>query len=117
VPDRVAFCPETITVGEILSETNLELRRLLIERVGMEWIVANSEAETVNSDSDPGGPRRLLRISFENGPDMCCLEVHCPSTGRKYVLQVPPRTETCAQAAAWVAGFENESFYRPVVET
>jgi hypothetical protein len=117
VPDRIAFSPDTITADEVLRERNVEFRRVLIERMGMERFIEDSHAETLDRDLDAGGPRRLLRVPFEDGEDMVCLEVHCPSTGRRYVLRVPPGTQTCAHAAAWVAGFSNPRYYRPVVET
>ena len=80
---------------------------------------ANAEAQVVDSDSDPGGERRLLRIGFggSEDEDIVCLEVRCPSTARKYLLRVPPQTTGCAQAAAWVAGFNSARQYRPLVET
>jgi Domain of unknown function (DUF6745) len=117
VSDRVAFEPESITSDEILSEQNVERRRVLLERVGMEWFVANTQARVVDSDQDAGGERRLLKISFQNGQDVVCIEVHCPSTGHQYILQVPPQTRNCAEAAAWVAGYRNPDHYRPVLET
>ena len=83
VPDRVAFSPETITVDEILQEQNLEFRRVLVERMGPERFIANAHVQTLDNDLDPGGSRRLLRVPFENGEDVVCLEVHCPSTGRR----------------------------------
>lgn len=117
VPNRFAFYPETISAEEILGERNLELRRVMIERVGMDWFLERANAEVLDSDQDVGGPRRLLRIGFESGPDIVCIEVHCPSTGRKYLLHVPPQTPSCAYAVAWMAGFNNPAHYQPVVET
>ena len=102
--------------GDLVG-TNLELRRVLIERVGMDWFLDKVKAEVIDSDYDAGGARRLLRIPFGHGPEMLCIEVHCPSTGRKYVLQVPPQMPTCAHAAAWLAGFNNPAHYRPLLET
>jgi hypothetical protein len=119
VSDRIAFHPETITVREILRETNVELRRVLLERVGMEWFCANAQAQVVDSDFDSGGERRLLRVVFSGGEDedVVCLEVRCPSTGRRYLLRVPPQSSSCERAAAWLAGFSSARLYRPVVET
>jgi hypothetical protein len=119
VSDRIAFYPDTITVREILRETNVELRRVLLERVGMEWFCANAQAQVLDSDFDSGGERRLLRVVFGGGEeeDIVCLEVRCPSTGRKYLLRVPPQTTECARAAAWVAGFNSVRRYRPLAET
>jgi hypothetical protein len=117
VPYRIAFHPETITVREILREPNVELRRVMLERVGRLWFYENARPLVVDSDSDAGGMRRLLRVPFGEEEDFVCLEVRCPSTGRKYLLRVPPQLSSCARAAAWLAGFSNARTYRPVVET
>jgi hypothetical protein len=117
VSDRIAFEPESITVREILSEPNLELRRVLIDRVGMEWFVTNSRAEVIDRDRDSGGDRELLRIRFDGGEDLLCVAVRCPSTGRRYILRVPPEVRTCRQAVAWTAGIEDPTKYKPAVET
>jgi hypothetical protein len=114
---RIAFHSETITVREILREPNVELRRVMLERVGREWFYENARPQVVDSDSDAGGMRRLLRVPFGEGQDFVCLEVRCPSTGRKYLLRVPEQSSTCARAAAWLAGFNSARQYRPVVET
>jgi hypothetical protein len=117
VPDRIAFDPESITVDEILSEQNAEWRRLLVERVGMEWFLSTAQSQIIDNDQDAGGERRLVRVSFQNGADVVCIEVRCPSTGHRYILQVPPQTRTCVQAAAWIAGYANPEHYHPVMET
>jgi hypothetical protein len=46
-----------------------------------------------------------------------CLLVHCPSTGRPYMLRVPPTVRTCREGAAWLAGFEDPDAYNPIIET
>ncbi|HZL88904.1 MAG TPA: hypothetical protein VFB96_11065 [Pirellulaceae bacterium] len=117
VSDRIVFDPESITLREILTEPNLELRRVLIDRVGMEWFVANSRAEVIDRDRDRGGERELLRIRFDGGEDLLCVAVHCPSTGRRYILRVPPDMRTCRHAVAWTAGIQNPAEYQPAVET
>ena len=117
VPDRIAFDPESITVQEIFSERNLELRRIMLERVGMEWFVTNSRAQVVDRDEDAGGERQLLRIRFDCGEDVVCVSVRCPSTGKRYVLRVPPDMQTCRQAVSWTAGFANPDRYQPAMET
>jgi uncharacterized protein DUF6745 len=117
VPDRVAFNPETITVDEVLRERNVTTRSILLDRMGVARFVQQSRAVVADRDNDAGGERRLLRIPFENGEDVVCLEVKCPSTGKQYFLRVPPYTKSCAYAAAWIAGFRNPIDYRPIVET
>jgi len=117
VSARVAFRPETLTVEEILGETNAEVRRVMLERVGFEWFFRNARAEVLDQDRDPGGERRLLRMPLPGDEPLVCLSVTCPSTGRRYALRVPPKMRSCRQAAAWMAGFDDPDDYRPLIET
>ena len=48
---------------------------------------------------------------------MVFLHCRCPSSGREYLLRVPPTTSKCHAAAAWLAGFDNPDNYKPVKET
>jgi len=117
VSDRVAFAPETITVDEILTERNAAMRQVLLERVGLEWFAERAQATIIDRDHDAGGERRLLRIPFDGGDDIVCVQVKCPSTAKHYMLRVPPEMQTCQQAVAWTAGFNNPNSYRPLIET
>ena len=114
---RIAFRPETITATEILATTNAERRRVLLERKGYEAFMAEAQAQTLDTDRDPGGERRLLRVPLSGDEDLVCVSVFCPSTGRQYIIRVPPRTRTCRQASAWIAGFDDADDYRPIAET
>jgi len=117
VTERVAFRPETITADEILAEPNAEVRRVMLERVGFEWFFARAKAEVLDADRDAGGERKLLRLALPGDEDLVCVSLCCPSTGRRYVLRVPPRTRTCRHAAAWLAGFDDPRDYAPIIET
>jgi hypothetical protein len=117
IDERVAFRPESITATEILAESNAELRRVLLERMGYEAFLNKAEAETLDRDRDPGGERRLLRVPMQRDEDLVCVSVICPSTGRRYVIRVPPTMRSCRQAVAWIAGFDDPDDYRPLVET
>jgi hypothetical protein len=117
VSDGVAFDPESITASEVLYEENQALRGLLLERMGLERFVQEARAEVLDRDQDRGGDRQLLRVHFNSGEDLVCVVVHCPSTGHRYLLRVPPLTRTCREAIAWTAGFENPAEYQPMVET
>ena len=101
----------------MLGETNAELRRVLLERMGYERFLQEADAEVLDRDRDPGGERRLLKVPLRGDEDLVCLSVICPSTGRQYLLRVPPRLRNCRRAAAWIAGFDNPDDYRPIVET
>ena len=114
---RIAFHPETITVEEVLQERNAERRRVLLDRYSYPRFMSDANAEVLNADADPGGERQLLRIRMEGDEDLVTLSCHCPSTGRQYIIRVPPAMQTCHEAAAWIAGFDNPNDYRPLVET
>jgi hypothetical protein len=114
---RIAFHPELLTAEEILTERNIERRRVMVTRFGFERFLDAVSAEVLDEDWDPGEPRRLLRVPMPDDEPLVCLSVHCPSTGRHYLIRVPPDTTSCRHAAAWVAGFDNPDDYRPIVET
>ncbi|WP_050024745.1 DUF6745 domain-containing protein [Verrucomicrobium sp. BvORR034] len=114
---RIVLEPETLTTEEILAERNAEVRRVMIERVGLERFLAESKAETLHEDTDPGGARKLYRLPLPDDEDLVCVSVNCPSTGRHYLIRVPPAMKTCHQAVAWTAGFDNPADYAPLVET
>ncbi len=117
VDARIAFRPHELGIGEILAERNAERRRVMLERFGFEAFMAAAAAEELDADRDPGGERRLLRVTLENDEPLVCVSVACPSTGRRYFLRVPPTMTTCHQAVAWTAGFDDPADYAPLVET
>jgi len=117
IDERIAFHPETITAAEVLAETNSEKRRVLLERMGYESFIEQAQAEILDTDTDPGGKRQLLKVTMRGDEDLVCVAVKCPSTGRQYVIRVPPTMRTCHQAAAWIAGYDNSNDYHPVIET
>jgi hypothetical protein len=114
---RIAFFPDTITSRQILDEANAEKRRVMLERMTYERFLADANAQVLDEDHDAGGPRRLVKVPMTGDEDLVCVSVICPSTGRQYVLRVPPATTSCHQAAAWIAGFDNPDDYKPLVET
>ncbi len=89
----------------------------MIERMGMERFLSEANVKQLDQDTDAGGERRLLRVPLKDDEDIVCLCVRCPSTGRQYMLRVPPDMKGCHQAAAWMAGFTNPAKYKPVIET
>ncbi len=117
VTHREVFEPDRITVHQIITERNQERRRVLLELKGLERFVQESHAEILDRDQDSGGARQLLRVRFNNGDDLVCVLVHCPSTGHRYLLRVPPLTRSCREAIAWTAGYANPAEYQPMVET
>ncbi|MEO1441714.1 MAG: DUF6745 domain-containing protein, partial [Chloroflexota bacterium] len=114
----IATNPEKITAQTVLAEENTEVRRVMLERMGMERFIAEANPTVLDRDTDPGGERRLLQVNFTRSEQpLVVLSVKDPSTGRSYLLRVPPDMETCHQAAAWIAGFDDPDDYNPIVET
>jgi hypothetical protein len=124
IDERVAFSSDTINAQEIFETTNVELRRVMIERIGYDEFFRQAEAEELDRDMDKGGIRRLLKVEFDDSSNLrgreepiVVLSVIDPSTGRSYIIRVPPTTMTCRQAAAWIAGFDDPDQYNPIQET
>ena len=117
VDERIAFHPEQLTAQEALTEKNAERRRVMIERMGYLRFSTEARAKILDEDKDRGGTRQLLSIDLREDEPLVGLSCRCPSTGRQYLLRVPPTMKTCHQAAAWVAGFDDPSLYRPQIET
>ncbi len=117
VPAHAIFAPHTLTAGEVVGEPNAEVRRVLLERMGLEHFFAKAHATVLDRDQDAGGLRRLVRVHLPGDEDLVCLAVACPSTARQYLLRVPPSMTSCHQAAAWMAGFDDPADYRPIQET
>jgi hypothetical protein len=116
VTERVAFFPETISGQEVLQEENLEVRRVMLERVGYERLMLEVGGLILDRDTDAGGERKLIRIPLDDDEDIYMVSVNCPSTAHHYVLRVPPFMRTCRQAVAWTAGFDNPDDYQPIAE-
>lgn len=114
---RIAFFPETLTPAEILDEQNAEVRRVMMERVGLANFIKGANATVLDEDTDPGGKRQLLKIPLKSDEDLVCVSLYCPSTGRHYIIRVPPAMKTCRQAVAWTAGYDNPEEYNPLIET
>ena len=100
-----------IRAERIRTETNEEVRRVMLERFGLENYLRDLGAEVVHQDRDGAGmPRRLLLLDEEQ-----YVEVVCPSTGRVYLLSVPLNLFRCHDAVAWTFGMSPRE-YGPRIE-
>ncbi|NJP06344.1 MAG: hypothetical protein HC837_12310 [Chloroflexaceae bacterium] len=117
IDERIAFRPETITAAEVLNETRIERRRVLLERLGYARFLDQVQATILDEDEQSGNERRLLRVPMINDEDLVCLTMYTPATERQSVVRVPPTIQTCQHAAAWIAGYDNPDEYQPLMET
>lgn len=115
VSEQVILRPSALTPLDILNEPNLEVRCIMIERHGLDRLLANTRPRCL--DVDQGGQRTLFRLRLSHDEPIVAVKVRCPSTGRVYFLRVPPDVRTCRHAVAWTFGFEKVEEYQPVIET
>lgn len=117
VERRIIEQPESITIEEIESTSNLELRRVLIERFGQSRYLQECGAEVVQEDDwgvlfrspvDWDEPLVMVKVINSTAePD---------GSYREYFLRVPPGTETAREGVAWTFGLQAEE-YAPDRET
>ena len=101
---------------EIIAITNLELRRCIIELVGIKKLV--SEAQVVDTNAQSGA----VLYKFEVPNDEACQFIRVLDgsirQGRRqeYFLRVPPAMKTAHEAVAWTFK-KKEKEYNPAIET
>jgi hypothetical protein len=124
VPERFVYTPETITTEEMLRERNLEVRRLMLERIGFDRLILDTHARPVHMDEC--GALYRLRLSHRSSgvrlaEPMTLVHVtnstaEPDGTRKRYFLRVPPSVRTAREAVAWTFGLTEEQ-YRPSIET
>lgn len=112
VPRWVVVHPEQITLEAIGRQADVEVRRAMIERYGLDRFVREAGAHLVHANARG----RLWSLRMGGAARMRVVEVTCPSTGRIYFLPVPPGVRKADEAIAWTFGLSSEE-YRPEVET
>jgi hypothetical protein len=117
VPAKVVLSPLELTAQDIVSEGDVEVRRVMLERYGAERFILDVEAEPI--DSDETGT--LYRRELTNDEPLCMVRVldatiQRDGTRRTYWLRVPPTVRTAREAVAWTFGME-VSRYHPDRET
>jgi hypothetical protein len=117
VPEKVVASPETITVQEIESKKNAEVRRVMIERYGLERYLMDSGAEEIHRD-DFG---ILYRKALPEDESLVMVKVvnstpEPDGSFKDYFLRVPPTMERARQAVAWTF-CKDENIYNPAFQT
>lgn len=96
---------KTIKFKEWSNIKNQELRRVVISRMGVEWMVKNGNPNIIDvDDSNINGHRALLGIG-----NIAILECGDPSTGRVYFMEVPPAITTCQEADKYLSGGQDQN--------
>jgi hypothetical protein len=119
VPEQVILAPETLARDDFVHAKNVEVRRVIQERMGEQLI---TRLGGVVLDSGPRGT--LYEVCLpEVDPEEDELEevvryvqVQDASTSRQYFLRVPLTIQTAAEAVSWSFGLSVEE-YHPAQET
>jgi len=106
VPAHVVEQPERITLAEIRAETHAERKRVLRERYGEDRYLAAVGARLIHADVERARKGAARRELLEDDEGRRFLRGSDGSTGRVYVMEVPPEVTTCAQAHAARSGFD-----------
>lgn len=114
VPDNIILAPEWLSRQDFLDEENVELRRVIQERMGEQFM---TKLGGVVLDSGPRGTLYKVALSsYDPEPVARYVQVQDASTQRQYFLRVPPTIQTAAEAVAWSFGLSGEG-YHPAQET
>jgi len=112
IPSEIVEKPESLTVSQIMSENNTEIRRAMVDIFGLERFVVDSKAKTL----DKQGEYELLEVPYMNDGDMVALKMRCPTTSAVYVHTVHPECTSVEQALAWKRGEDDFRDARPYKE-
>lgn len=112
VPAHVITNPERITIEEIRTERNVELRRVLRERYGEERYLAATGATLLDVDTVPvdalaPAARSITRALIVDEDSRRFLVSSDGSTRRVYHMEVPVTCTTCAEAYVALSGRED----------
>lgn len=117
VPEHVVLRPEAISLHEIETTANVEVRRVLLERYGEARYIEDIGAEVID-EAEYG---TLYRCIFQDDEPLMMLRVlnstpEPDGSYRTYWLRVPPHVRTAHEAVAWTFGLTPEQ-YHPRIES
>lgn len=82
----------------LVTESNSQLRRLLIQEIGYERICRELDARSLSTWRE----YELLSIRLAHRESLNLLKMTCPSTGHLHFLVVPPNLRSAREAIRWV---------------
>ena len=117
VPEYVIINPDKITVEDIETEVNAEIRRVKIDRYGQEKFLKDSNSNKIHSDN----MGTLWRKDIPNDEPIVMVELinSTPEPDgefKHYFLRVPPTITNASEAVAWTFG-KTAQTYKPMMET
>jgi hypothetical protein len=93
-PNWIAESPDKINVETIKSEDNIEIRRIMINRMGIDKYLQETNAEVLDFEVGERTTRALIKEPSGNA----YLCGHDGSTDRVYYMSVDPNSNGCREA-------------------
>lgn len=117
VPTYVITNPEQITVEKIEKENNIEIRRVMLEKYGIQKYLIDAKADKIAEDEFG----TLYRKEIIDDESIVMVKVtnatpEPDGTKKEYFLRVPPDVTTPHEAVAWTFGRTDEEYF-PMKET
>ena len=111
VPAYAVVRPDKITLKEIESEDNAEVRRILTERFGWERYIRESGAQQTHRRFNERDGQWEQLYQLTDGSKRAVLTD--PSTGRRYALGCPREVQSCEDAQNWFShGLDKLAIHR-----
>jgi hypothetical protein len=117
VPRFLIEAPDQLTADKILQESNLEVRRIMLETFGNARFVKECGAKKIHEDQFG----ELYKKETRNMEPLVIVKVRNSTAEpdgsvRDYFIRVPPNMSTAKQAVAWTFNM-SENDYSPDVES
>lgn len=111
--------PNSLTIKEVLSHENAEVRYVGMKIIGMENVINNSCSKIIHRDDEKN--QILFKIDGIFSDPVCFVKVvnstqEPDGSYKNYFIAVPPTMKTCKEAVAWTFRLE-ENDYNPEQET
>jgi hypothetical protein len=88
---------EKLDAGLILTERNVNVRREIVRKIGIERICLDLDARRIDSEGD----YELLLLDLRDGRRRPFLKMRNPSIGVYHIEGVAPHCQTVSEAIAW----------------
>jgi len=102
VTEQIVMSPETLTIKQIDTERNEEIKRIMIDRFGWARYLTETNAKCLDARiNDVDGTSEALLVLKDKSVRLLCA---CKSTARVYAIRVDNKTKTCQEAQSWMSG-------------
>jgi hypothetical protein len=107
--------PDEMDARRVLQIKNVDQRREVIRRMGMERIIAQLELAVLDTERrEIGGEYRLLAVDMNHGKPWRFLQMVNQSNGAVHIEAAPRKCQTVRQALNWRAAQNMDHDWFPV---